>query len=93
MEFATLLADPALTAIGLALALGLLVGVQRGWALRAEQDGARFAGIRTFGLLGLVGGIAGALQQRAEGLATVLLAASLAATLLLSARTAAWRQT
>lgn len=78
MEFATLLADPALTAIGLALALGLLVGVQRGWALRAEQDGARFAGIRTFGLLGLVGGIAGALQQRAEGLATVLLAATAA---------------
>ncbi len=76
MELGTLLADPALTAIGLALALGLLVGVQRGWALRAEQDGARFAGIRTFGLLGLAGGIAGALQQRAEGLATVLLAAT-----------------
>lgn len=74
MEIGTLLADPVLTAIGLALALGLLVGVQRGWALRAEQDGARFAGIRTFGLLGLAGGIAGALQQRAEGLATVLLA-------------------
>jgi uncharacterized membrane protein (DUF4010 family) len=62
-------------AIGLALALGLLVGVQRGWATRSAPDGSRFAGIRTFGLLGLAGGIAGALQARAAGLATVLLAA------------------
>ena len=78
MEFDALLTDPALPAIALALALGLLVGIQRGWALRAEQDGTRFAGIRTFGLLGLAGGIAGALQARAEGLATVLLAATAA---------------
>ena len=65
-----------LQAIGLALALGLLVGVQRGWTLRHEPDGSRFAGIRTFGLLGLSGGIAGAVQPYASGLATVLLAAS-----------------
>jgi len=78
MEFEALLTDPALPDIGLALALGLLVGIQRGWALRAERDGTRFAGIRTFGLLGLAGGIAGALQARAEGLATVLLAATAA---------------
>lgn len=64
--------------IGLALALGLLVGLQRGWVLRDAPAGSRFAGIRTFGLFGLAGGIAGALQARAEGLAVVLLAATAA---------------
>lgn len=66
--------DPsALWGIGLALALGLLVGVQRGWAWRDAPPGSRFAGIRTFALIGLAGGIAGTLQTRAEGLAFVLL--------------------
>jgi uncharacterized membrane protein (DUF4010 family) len=76
MPATPLLAYAELESIGLALALGLLVGVQRGWATRKEPAGSRFAGIRTFGLLGLTGGIAGALQARAAGLATVLLAAS-----------------
>ncbi len=67
---------PELTAIGLALALGLLIGVQRGWASRTDAPGSRFAGIRTHALFGLAGGIAGALQVRAPGFATVLLAAS-----------------
>jgi len=72
----------ALQGVGVALALGLLVGLQRGWALRAEPAGARFAGIRTFGLFGLAGGIAGALQARAQDLALVMLAASAALVLL-----------
>ena len=63
-----------LTGIGLALALGLLIGLQRGWVLRAERPGSRFAGIRTYGLLGLAGGIAGDLQIRAAGLTLALLA-------------------
>ena len=67
-----------LTAIGLALALGLLIGVQRGWASRDRAPGQRFAGIRTHALFGLAGGIAGALHERAQGLATVLLAATAA---------------
>lgn len=62
--------------IGLALALGLLVGIQRGWTLRGNAEGTRFAGIRTFALMGLAGGIAGALYQSARGPATVLLAAA-----------------
>lgn len=62
--------------IALALALGLLVGIQRGWALRDSAEGTRFAGIRTFALMGLAGGIAGALYQSASGPATVLLAAA-----------------
>jgi uncharacterized membrane protein (DUF4010 family) len=47
--------------IGLALAIGFLVGVERGWKQRDDQDGRRVAGIRTFALIGLLGGIAGSL--------------------------------
>lgn len=39
-----------------ALAVGLLVGVERGWEGRDIQEGQRVAGIRTYGLLGLLGG-------------------------------------
>jgi len=73
-----ILTQDALTGAGLALALGLLVGVQRGWAQRGEPAGHRFAGIRTYGLLGLAGGIAGALQAQAAGLAFVILLATAA---------------
>lgn len=40
----------------LALGVGLLIGVQRGWAGRTLPEGARVAGLRTFGLAGLYGG-------------------------------------
>lgn len=66
-----------LTGIAMALALGLLVGLQRGWALRERADGSRFAGIRTFALMGLAGGIAGVLYDHARGPATSLLAAAM----------------
>lgn len=69
--------DPtSLWPIGLALALGLLVGVQRGWASRQEAPGRRFAGIRTYGLFGLAGGIAGALEAQHAVFTWILLAAS-----------------
>lgn len=45
--------------VGLALAIGLLVGIERGWQEREMADGARAAGIRTFALIGLLGGLAG----------------------------------
>lgn len=65
-----------LAGLGLALALGLLVGVQRGWAQRAGPAGSRFAGIRTYALAGLAGGIAGMLQASAAPLALVLVGAA-----------------
>ena len=49
-----------LQALGTALGLGLLVGLQREW-VRDEV-----AGIRTFGLTGLFGGIAGLLAGRGD---------------------------
>lgn len=43
--------------LGVALAIGLLVGIERGWKAREAPEGARIAGIRTFGLIGLLGGL------------------------------------
>jgi uncharacterized membrane protein (DUF4010 family) len=45
--------------LGLALAIGLLLGLERGWHGRDEPDGGRPAGIRTFALTGLLGGVCG----------------------------------
>jgi uncharacterized membrane protein (DUF4010 family) len=44
--------------LGIALAIGLLIGVERGWSERDEEDGTRVAGVRTFALIGLLGGAA-----------------------------------
>lgn len=46
-----------LTNIVIALAIGLLVGSERGWHGRGMTDGGRVAGIRTFPLIALLGGI------------------------------------
>ena len=43
----------------LALAIGLLFGLERGWHARERDEGARIAGVRTFALTGLLGGISG----------------------------------
>jgi len=40
-----------------ALAIGLLIGIERGWNERGQSEGERIAGIRTFSLIGLLGGI------------------------------------
>jgi uncharacterized membrane protein (DUF4010 family) len=52
--------------LGVALAIGLLIGVERGWSERGEQEGTRIAGVRTFALIGLFGGAA-ALAARPHG--------------------------
>ncbi len=44
--------------LGVALAIGLLMGVERGWERRDRPEGSRVAGFRTFGLISLLGGIA-----------------------------------
>lgn len=53
-----------LTGLGLALAAGLLIGAERGWHQRDLPDGHRVAGLRTFALIGLLGGLGGLLAQR-----------------------------
>lgn len=42
--------------LSVALAIGLLIGVERGWQEREAQEGTRVAGVRTYGLIGLLGG-------------------------------------
>ena len=49
--------------LGIALAIGLLIGVERGWKSREAKEGERIAGLRTYGLTGLLGGGAGVLSQ------------------------------
>lgn len=44
--------------LAVALALGLLIGLERGWEYRQLPEGGRVAGIRTFGLIALLGAIA-----------------------------------
>src|SRR5262245_59438195 len=46
---------------GLATAIGLLIGIERGWQSRQAKDGGRVAGIRTFTLIGGLGGFCGLL--------------------------------
>lgn len=46
--------------LGLALGVGLIVGIERGWRQRDEPEGGRTAGVRTFALIGFLGGLAGA---------------------------------
>ncbi len=44
--------------LAVALAIGLLVGIERSWSDRDGQEGSRIAGVRTFSLIGLLGGVA-----------------------------------
>jgi hypothetical protein len=65
---------------GLALGIGLLFGLERGWRSREEPSGARAAGIRTFAISGLLGGVIGAIGQALGGVAGgVLIGLSFAA--------------
>lgn len=55
--------------LGLAIAIGAAVGVERHWRERDEPEGARTAGIRTFTMFGMAGGVAG-LIERSIGVAS-----------------------
>lgn len=47
--------------LAVALGIGFIIGLERGWKQRAAAAGQRVAGIRTFALIGLLGGVWGAL--------------------------------
>lgn len=78
LSAATLLpfaASEAAMGMGVAALIGLAVGIERQWSGHAEGPDARFAGARTFFLLGGAGGIAGVLLiAGAVALSAVLLA-------------------
>lgn len=56
-----------LSRIALALGIGLLIGLERGWRTRDASSGSRTAGIRTFAISGLMGGVVGAVVERLGG--------------------------
>jgi uncharacterized membrane protein (DUF4010 family) len=58
----------ALARLAIALVIGLIIGVERGWHERALAEGQRVAGLRTFGLIGLLGGVAALVGQSVGGL-------------------------
>jgi uncharacterized membrane protein (DUF4010 family) len=62
MEF-----EQLVSRVALALGIGLLIGLERGWQTRGAESGSRAAGIRTFAISGLLGGIVGAIAQIAGG--------------------------
>lgn len=58
-----------LSRLAVSLAIGLVVGLERGWRTRDEDDHQRAAGLRTFALSGLLGGVTGAIGQQLGGIA------------------------
>lgn len=58
--------------LGVALAIGLLIGAERGWKERETVEGERVAGLRTYGLIGLLGGGSALLAEYIGSLAVGL---------------------
>jgi uncharacterized membrane protein (DUF4010 family) len=67
----------ALLALAVALGIGAMIGVERGWSQREQPEGTRVAGLRTFSLFGLLGGVA-ALLAAAYGTAALVAVAAVA---------------
>jgi uncharacterized membrane protein (DUF4010 family) len=65
----------ALRRVGVAVLGGLAIGVERQWSGKATGPAARFAGLRTFTMLGLIAGLSGWLWTAGlTGPAAILLA-------------------
>lgn len=76
-----------LAPLGAALAIGLLIGVERGWGQRDAAEGQRIAGVRTYGLIGLLGGASATLAHKSHYLLVGVMFLGVAAVL-----TVAWRE-
>src|SRR5262249_3449052 len=59
--------------LGLALAIGFLVGVERGWKHRDDPEETRAAGLRTHAIIGLLGGVSGLIGTHFGALALAAL--------------------
>lgn len=77
--------------LGVALAVGLLIGLERGWHDRDAPEGQRVAGLRTFGLIGLLGGLCALLADAYGGVVLGLGFAGLAAALIVAHLKSSWR--
>ena len=63
MELLSASVMSTVSALAAALAVGALVGLERGWRERERAEGSRVAGLRTFSLFGLLGGVLGVLSD------------------------------
>lgn len=59
--------------LSVALAIGLLIGLERGWQARGEPEGERAAGLRTHALSALLGAVWGAVAHRYGGEGSIAL--------------------
>src|SRR6185295_15302665 len=66
-------------AVATALACGLLIGIERGWKLKEQKPGERVAGVRTFSMLGLGGGISGLIGVLGQPIVAAAIAIGLVA--------------
>jgi uncharacterized membrane protein (DUF4010 family) len=64
-------------AVGCGLAIGALVGLERGFTLRGQQEGRRVAGLRTFSLMGLAAGVSGLIAASQAMVSAIIVAAML----------------
>lgn len=65
--------------LSVSLAIGLLIGIERGWQARDHPEGGRTAGLRTNALAGLLGGTWGALAATGGGNGLIALAVAFTA--------------
>jgi uncharacterized membrane protein (DUF4010 family) len=79
---------PTLLRLGVALAIGLMLGLERGWEFRELPTAQRTAGLRTFGAIGLLGGVAAELS----GDRSAMLIAAIAIALGIVLAAAYWRE-
>lgn len=68
--------------LAVAVAVGLVVGLERGWRDRDRPEGTRVAGLRTFALVGLLGGVLARMPE--PGIAVAAGVVALAAVLAVS---------
>ena len=59
--------EELLSRVALAFGIGLLIGLERGWHTRDAAPGKRAAGVRTFAISGLLGGVVAAMAQGSGG--------------------------
>ncbi len=70
--------------LGITLAIGLLIGLERGWRARDRDEGMRVAGLRTYGMISLLGGLSGILAQQVNSFFMGFVFLGLTAVLLLA---------
>ncbi|HTQ23666.1 MAG TPA: MgtC/SapB family protein [Candidatus Binataceae bacterium] len=77
--------------LAVALAIGLLIGLERGWERRELPEGQRAAGLRTFGLIGLLGGVTAQVGGSLHGIVMAVAAAAVSAFMALGYSREPWR--